>query len=168
METVVKVRVQCPQCANKFHSKTVYGVCPYCGHEAEVPDDTVISMPSLRSATTKATDKVYRDMETASIQRAEQAASVAGVPVSEMSHLKITNLRDNVQIGETYAMPPPVNEVTKQMELMRARGIPVGFTANPNASFENTGPVDASRSGSRVLDNINPASRANKLGAVFK
>src|SRR5262252_1727992 len=94
VETRVKVRLQCPKCANKFYGKSAFGVCPYCGHEADEPDDTVIPMPSLRSATTKATDKVYRDMETASIQRAEQAASMAGVPVSEMSHLKITNLRD--------------------------------------------------------------------------
>src|SRR5215472_4902554 len=121
-ETKVRQRVQCPECANKFYSDSVWGMCPHCGYQAEEPDDTVISLPALRSATTKATDKVYRDMETASIHRAEQAAAMAGVPVSEMSHLKITNLRDNVQNGETYAMPPPVNEVTKQMELMRARG----------------------------------------------
>jgi hypothetical protein len=166
METVVKVRVQCPECANKFYSKTVYGMCPFCGHEAEEPDDTVISLPAIRNATTKATDKVYRDMETASIHRAEEAARVAGVPVAEMSHLKITNLRDNVQNGETYAMPQPVNDVTKQMDMMRARGMPVGWTANPYG--QNTGPVDSSRSGGRVLDTINPSSRSNKLGATFK
>jgi hypothetical protein len=166
METVVKVRVQCPECANKFYSKTVYGMCPFCGHEAEEPDDTVISLPAIRNATTKATDKVYRDMETASIHRAEEAARVAGVPVAEMSHLKITNLRDNVQNGETYAVPQPVNDVTKQMDMMRARGMPVGWTANPYG--QNTGPVDSSRSGGGVLDTINPSSRSNKLGATFK
>ena len=167
--TEVKVRLQCPECAHKFYAKTAFPeCCPNCQYEYDPePDDTVIPMPSLRSATTKATDKVYRDMETASIHRAEQAAAMAGVPVSEMSHLKITNLRDNVQNGETYAMPPPVNEVTKQMELMRARGFPVGFSGNPNIG-NNSGPTDASRSGGRVLDTINPNSRSNPLGATFK
>ena len=166
MVTVVKVKVQCPQCAQKFHSKSVFGICPHCGYEAEEPDDTVIPMPSLRSATTKATDKVYRDMETSSIHRAEQAAAMAGVPVSEMSHLKITNLRDNVQIGETYAMPVK-NAVTDQMDFMRARGGQVGFvdgssfSANVNQGF-------APRAGAKVLDNINPNARGNKLGAQFK
>jgi len=165
-ETRIKRRVQCPQCAEKFYAISVWGCCPHCGYEAEEPDDTVISLPAIRAATTKATDKVYRDMETASIHRAEQAAAMAGVPVSEMSHLKITNLRDNVQNGETYAMPPPPNNpVTQQMELMKQRGMPVGFIGNPNVG---TGPTDAARSGGRVLDAINPNSRANPLGATFK
>jgi len=161
METRVKVRVQCPSCAHKFYSKSVFGMCPNCGHEAEEPDDTVISLPAIRAATTKATDKVYRDMETASIHRAEQAAAMAGVPVSEMSHLKITNLRDNVLPGETYAMPVR-NPVTERMDQMRAAGMPVGNVGvNPMAGA-------APDAGSRMLDRINPANRANPLGAVFK
>jgi hypothetical protein len=165
MVTVVKVKVQCPECANKFYSKTVYGVCPHCGHEAEEPDDTVIPMPALRSATTKATDKVYRDMETASIHRAEEAARVAGVPVSEMSHLKITNLRDNVKEGETYAMPVN-NPVTQQMEMMRQNGMQAGFVVGSSfAASVNQG--YAPRAGAGVLDKINPNARGNKLGARF-
>ena len=166
MGTVIKVRVQCPECANKFYAKTVYGVCPYCGHEAEEPDDTVIPMPSLRSATTGATDKVYRDIETASIHRAEEAARMAGVPVSEMSHLKITNLRDNVQNGETYAMPIR-NAVTDRMAQMQSMGQQTGFVdgsgfaANVNQGY-------APRAGAQVLDKLNPNSRSNKLGATFK
>ena len=165
-DTVVKRRVQCPQCAHKFYAMSIWGCCPECGYEAEEPDDTVITLPSLRSATTKATDKVYRDMETASIHRAEQAAAMAGVPVSEMSHLKITNLRDNVQTGETYAMPVK-NPVTDQMEIMRQRGMATGFVdgsgfaANVNQGF-------APRAGANVLDNINPNARGNKLNASFK
>jgi len=166
METRVKVKVQCPQCANKFYSKTVYGICPHCGHEADEPDDTVITMPSLRSATTGATDKVYRDMETASIHRAEEAARVAGVPVSEMSHLKITNLRDNVREGETYAMPVR-NAVTDQMDLMKARGMQSGWV-NGATFAQDTGKGFAPHSGANVLDRINPDARSNKLGAQFK
>ena len=161
-----KVRLQCPKCAQKFHANSIWGICPHCGYEAEEPDDTVISLPALRSATTKATDQVYRDMETASVHRAEQAAAMAGVPVSEMSHLKITNLRDNVKEGETYAMPVN-NAVTQRMDQMKAMGMQTGwmdgssFAANVNTGF-------APRSGANVMDNINPNARGNKLGATFK
>jgi hypothetical protein len=121
-------------------------------------------MPALRSATTKATDKVYRDMETASIHRAEEAARMAGVPVSEMSHLKITNLRDNVHEGETYAMPVN-NPVTQQMERMKAAGMPAGFVGSNYAGDVKTG--YAPNAGAHVLDTINPNARGNKLGAKF-
>jgi len=168
MVTRIKVRLQCPECAHKFYAKTAFPeCCPNCQYEYDPePEDTVIPMPSLRSATTKATDKVYRDMETASIHRAEEAARMAGVPVSEMSHLKITNLRDNVQPGETYAMPVK-NTVTERMDEMQAKGMQAGFvdgsafSANVNSGF-------APRSGASVLDKINPNARSNKLGATFK
>jgi len=168
VETRVKVRLQCPECAHKFYAKTAFpGCCPNCEYEYEPePDDTVISLPSLRSATTKATDKVYRDMETASIHRAEQAAAMAGVPVSEMSHLKITNLRDNVQVGETYAMPVK-NAVTDQMDVMRANGMQAGFV-DGSTFAANVSQGFAPRSGASVLDRINPSARGNKLNAQFK
>jgi hypothetical protein len=74
----------------------------------EDPGD-IVTMPALRSATSSTPDKVFREMEEKSIARAEAAASMAGVPVAEMSHLKITDLRDNVKDGETYAKPVQVS-----------------------------------------------------------
>ena len=164
--TEVKRRVQCPECGDKFYAKSIWGMCPYCGYECEEPGNAVISLPAIRAATTKATDKVYRDMETASIYRAEQAAAMAGVPVSEMSHLKITNLRDNVQVGETYAMPVR-NAVTERMDQMKAAGMQAGFMdGNAFAANVNTG--FAPRSGAKILDTVNPNARSNKLGATFR
>lgn len=71
-------------------------------------------MPFIRSAATKAADGVYRQMETASQYRAERAAEMAGVPVSEMADLRITNLRDNLRQGDIAAMPVD-NSVTQAM-----------------------------------------------------
>lgn len=68
--------------------------CPNCDYDMALPDGDAVTMPAFNSWRSKVTDKVYRDMEAASIARAEHAASVAGVPVSDMSHLKITNLND--------------------------------------------------------------------------
>jgi hypothetical protein len=105
----INVRLRCDQCGNKFYAKTAYPeCCPICGAEREDDPGDVISMPALRSATTATPDKVFREMEEKSIARAEAAASMAGVPVAEMSHLKITDLRDNVKDGETYAKPVQV------------------------------------------------------------
>lgn len=103
--------IRCPLCRDKFShdaTKPFPDECPSC-HEfiGSGRDDTVITMPALRSAATKANDDVYRQMERSSEHRAEQAAQMAGVPVSEMSDLKITNLRDNKGYGDVMAPPPP-------------------------------------------------------------
>ena len=103
--------LRCPCCRVKvpWESGTAYpDECPSC-HEfiGSGRDDTVITMPALRSAATRANDDVYRQMERSSEHRAEQAAQMAGVPVSEMADLKITNLRDNRSNGDIMAPPPP-------------------------------------------------------------
>jgi hypothetical protein len=111
----------------------------------------------------KATDNCYRQLEQQSEVRAQMAADQLGVPVSEMSHLKVTNLRDNVQPGESYAVPVK-NEVTKQMERM---GMP-GFQQSPDLSGA-TGAVTVNgktvqgvepRAGMRAMDMLQ--SRFNR------
>ncbi len=101
---------------------------PGCDYVAKPKDSDVIviSAPFIGSAKTKATDACYRELETSSAARAEAAAHMAGVPVSEMSHLKVTNIRDTKE-GEVAAMPV-VNDVTRQMDLIKARGGQAGFT----------------------------------------
>jgi hypothetical protein len=127
MVTKTRIRLQCPECAHKFYSVTMFpDCCPGCGYVYEEPDNE-IALPSIGSLKSAVIDKTYRDLEVTSAHRAEQAAAMAGVPVSEMSHLKVTDLRDNVQVGETYAKTPVSNPVTQQMELMQKRGIPIGF-----------------------------------------
>lgn len=170
----VNIRLQCPKCAHKFYSKTMNpDCCPECGYEYDPPDDTVISMPALRTAVSTSVDQVYRDMERASEHRAEQAAAMLGVPVSEMSGLKMTNLRDNQREGDIAAVPV-VNDVTRQMDFIQSRGGTAGFaggsefkagiadgTVNVNGQiFTGIEP----RAGNRTLQAINPNSNANTLG----
>jgi hypothetical protein len=53
-------------------------------------------------------DRVYRQLEASSYARAEQAASMMNVPVSEMSNIKMTDMRDNLREGDISAkMPTP-------------------------------------------------------------
>ena len=121
----------CPSCRGKFpwDPKIALSRCPLpgCGYETDPPDDTVICMPSLRGARMAQTDRSYRELEQSSEVRAQLAASALGVPVAEMSHLKVTNIKDNCKPGEVAAMLV-VNDVTRHMDMLKARGGQVGFT----------------------------------------
>ena len=135
---MARFQIRCPGCRKPFPWDPAIDLperCPLkgCGYvaakrEPEVDEDgvIVIAAPFLRSARMKAVDSTYRELETSSEHRAQMAADAAGVPVSEMSHLKVTNIRDNLKPGEIAAMPV-VNDVTKQMDRMKAGGMPVGF-----------------------------------------
>lgn len=151
--TKTRVRLQCPQCTHKFYSVTVFpDCCPGCGYVYEPPDDNVISMPAIRSAVARSVDQVYRDMERSSEVRAEQAAAMAGVPVSDMSGLKVTNLRDNTREGEIAAMPV-TNAVTQQMDMIMARGGSVGFA--DGAAFAQAAHVGPdAHAGAKALGSI--------------
>jgi hypothetical protein len=140
--------------------------CDYVAKPKEADENgvIVISAPFIGSAKTKATDGCYRQLEESSAARAEAAAHFAGVPVSEMSHLKVTNLKDNTREGEVAAIPV-VNEVTKQMDMIKARGGQSGFTGS--ATPIDTGTADGAitvngqtirgiqpRAGIRAMDSI--------------
>ena len=168
-----RFKLQCPQCAHKFYSVSAFpDCCPACGHEPEEPDDTVISMPAIRSAVAKSVDQVYRDIERTSEVRVEQAAAMAGVDRAEMAGLKVTNLRDNTQYGEIAAMPV-VNDVTRQMDYMKSRGGTVGFSGGAELKPDIAqGAINVNgqimrgiepRAGSRVMHAINPNADANIL-----
>lgn len=105
--------IRCSVCRVKFSWKPADGLPDECpnpecrtrmGHDN---DDTVICMPSLRSARTDANDKVYRDMERGSEIRAQAAAELTGASVAEMSALKITDLKPTRHEGDVAAPPLP-------------------------------------------------------------
>lgn len=114
------VKIRCPECRGKFKWDMGKGwpeKCQLgCGFvmACDRADDDVV-MPFIRTAATSATDKTYRDMERGSEVRAQAAADLAGVPVSEMSNLKITNLNDRRDV-EVQAMPVnnPVSQFMDQ------------------------------------------------------
>lgn len=95
-----KVRVECPKCQHRWWEKGQFPEeCPSCGYDTR-PAGDVISMPALRTAVSKVADQTYRDMEKASENRVYAAAEQAGCSPSDMAGLKMTNMRDNAQIGE--------------------------------------------------------------------
>lgn len=127
--------LKCPVCRKKFPWNPTEGMpddCALCGAVIGGGDDNVISMPAIRTAVSKATDKVYRDIEAASEVRAAQAAEVAGVPVSEMSGLKITDLRPTTHHGDVAAplLTGSAAALEQHMTAMNANGAHVGFGSN--------------------------------------
>lgn len=72
-----------------------YPECPYCASTTR----REISMPHIAKTIGKAGDMSYRQMERASEVRAQMAAETAGVDVSEMAALKISDFSDNTIQG---------------------------------------------------------------------
>jgi hypothetical protein len=95
---VAKYSAKCPECEKKFPWNPVDGypkACPHCGFDTSIDESaSAIVLPAFLTVKSKANDKLYRDMEKGSEFRAQAAADMAGVPVSEMSGLKITDLND--------------------------------------------------------------------------
>ena len=163
------MKVRCPHCRKTFPwdaSLPLPSKCPLpgCDYVAAERDDNVIviAAPFIGSARTKATDACYRELETSSAARAEAAAHMAGVPVSEMSHLKVTNLKDNTREGEVAAMPV-VNAVTRQMDMLKARGMPTGFGGAADTTSTATGAITVN---GQVIQNIEPRAGSRAMSAI--
>jgi hypothetical protein len=168
-----KFRVRCPGCRGAFPWDPAIDLperCPLpgCTYVAK-PKDTdengviVISAPFIGSAKTKATDACYRQLEQSSEARAVAAAELAGVPVSEMSHLKVTNIRDTKE-GEIAAMPV-VNDVTKQMDRIKAMGGQAGWTGaeQPIDTGTATGAITVN---GQVIQGIQPRAGIKAMESI--
>jgi endogenous inhibitor of DNA gyrase (YacG/DUF329 family) len=161
--------LRCPECRKAFKwevSKPDPRYCPLCSADlGEPPDDSVISIPAFLSAKTKANDKVYRDIEASSVVRMEKAAEAAGVPVSEMSDLKITNMRDNGREGDIAAVPV-VNDVTRQMDALNAKGGQMGFGSQSGPEFAAGIATGAVTVNGVTTHGIHPRAGAKALAAI--
>jgi hypothetical protein len=117
---MAKFSAKCPECGGKFPWEPTKGypkACPLCGFDTSIDEDaTAIVLPAFLSAKSKANDKLYRDMEKGSEFRAHAAAEMAGVPVSEMSSLKITDLNDR-RDAEISAIDREAKESAKRLGL---------------------------------------------------
>jgi len=169
---MAKFTARCPGCFGKFPWDPKLGYptrcplpgCDYTSPEMD-PDVIVIAAPFIRSPNTNKTDATYRQLERSSEMRAQMAADMAGVPVSEMSHLKVTNIKDNTQPGEIAAMPV-VNEVTKQMDRMRQRGGQVGFQANAGQAYADAAVSGAVTVNGQTVRGIEPRAGVKAMETI--
>lgn len=101
------MRLRCSECHGAFPWAGAWpNHCPLCGYHMGLPEGNEVTAPAVRHNRTGHTDRVYRDMEAGSEFRAAVAAERLGVPASEMSALKITDLGPE---------RPVVNDVTRAM-----------------------------------------------------
>lgn len=124
-------RYKCPECEGVFsylHHPNVDEdpaprFCPLCGFDSllDKPHDqpngytTEVTAPHIqKSAIVKGADYTYRAMEEASEANMHAAAEAAGVDVSEMRSLKITDMKDGLREGDVAAMP--VNPSSQAIE----------------------------------------------------
>ncbi|MBU6232339.1 hypothetical protein KGP36_06930 [Patescibacteria group bacterium] len=75
--------------------------CPLCQQIAMM--QAQVSAPHIGRPIGRVGDQTYRQLEESSYARAEIAANLAGVDVSEMSSLKITDFNDRTIPGEVGA-----------------------------------------------------------------
>jgi hypothetical protein len=134
------MKLRCPFCRAAFPWDAALAfprVCPLCTEEIGIPDrGEVIQMPSLRSARMKATDKTYRDIEAGSEVRVERAAEITGSTKEDMAALKITNLNDNMRLGDIASME--MKQADAAMERLRA-GSPMNIGFQPNGAEYGVG-----------------------------
>jgi hypothetical protein len=161
------ILLKCPACREKFKYDVTDGwpdACPICHTNiSNKRDDDDVVVPNILSFKTKNNDKVARDIMNGSETRAELAAGMAGVPVSEMSGLKITDLND--RNDSMFATRDIVNPVTQQMDMIKARGGQVGFGATQAAEFAanahtNVEPYAGARARNRIQNALRPIGQA--------
>ena len=147
---------QCPECNGYFDHLHMHATdappsfCVLCGAStAEVTPE--LSAPHISKTIGKATDQVYRAMEDSSQHRAELAAEAAGVDVSEMSAMKLTNMRDDTREGENSVKV----EATPVSTFMANTGVGGMQTAEAAAGFAAaaaTGPF--ARQGNKTMTDV--------------
>jgi hypothetical protein len=115
------IRLRCPSCKGEFdwfrHPSTEEPprFCALCGFDsAGEAMDQAITMPHVRSGHAKnvmdSADQTYRDIETGSAARAMIAEGQTG---ENASGLKITDLNDNMKVGDIAAKDIPPNPVSE-------------------------------------------------------
>jgi hypothetical protein len=133
----VAVLLKCPACREKFKYDVTDGwpdCCPICKTDINNRrDDDDVVMPNILSFKTKNNDGVARQIMDGSETRVELAAAMAGVPVNEMSGLKITDLND--RNDAEFSAKEVVNPVTQQMDMIKARGGQIGFGSTQAQEF---------------------------------
>jgi len=75
--------------------------CPICNSYIGSGDNDEVAAPNISYGSKRGPDRLYRDMEQKSELRAQMAAERTGMSASEVSHLKMTDMRDNMRTGDT-------------------------------------------------------------------
>ena len=134
----MKLRLQCSICAEKFvwHGDEFPDECPVCGKYIGNDGKPEVAAPFIGLKAAKNGDGIYRAMQRGAEHRIDVASNMLGVPRSELSDMKITNMGDNARPGEDSA---PQLSVAAQQALAfnnkeAAQSIPMEIAGNAMTS----------------------------------
>lgn len=134
---------RCPSCKKEFtylqhpsDAPVAPRFCPVCGFDTEAEDQAlegVIGAPHIARPIAGIVDRNYREMEAGAEHRANMARE-QGLDDAAANDLKLTDMRDNVQVGESSVVPI-TNDITRVMDA--TPGV-TGFTGANGAGFAST------------------------------
>lgn len=162
-------KYECPDCTGKFSFHHDPGdcpppqFCPLCG--SNVSSDELYQPPLLHIAKSigKVADDTYRQMEQASDARIEMAAEMTGYDRSELSGMKITDMRDNMREGDVAANLPS-NPVSQALEAQQGhQNSMVGFQkAAPGIQMPHIEP----KAGARAMKSTTEFHKKNSASII--
>lgn len=161
---------QCPDCDGVFehlHMRVVEeppAFCPLCGSSTSA--EAQLSAPHIAKSIGKVADGVYRQMSDGAEVRAAAAAEMMGVDPSEMSAMKMTNMRDDVRVGETSVVsaPTPVSAALDQRRSVTPVGLQDAKAVSQFVADTRKGAY--SGAGSQILDKVK-ANHAREIPRVI-
>jgi hypothetical protein len=165
------MKLRCTYCRGAFPWEASLPwpkACPLCGEDIGIPDrgDNGVVMPFIRSAKMGANDKVYRDIEAGSEARVERAAELTGATRDDMSSLKITNMHDNMKLGDIASMETSQAEAALA-RLQASSPMKIGFQPN-GAEFSSGIAQGAVAVNGKVTTGIEPNAGARAAQRVAR
>lgn len=156
------IRIRCLLCREPFRWDTNDGWpshCPVCNGYIGSDGNDEVATPFISKAQNKGPDRVYRDMEAKSEFRAQQAAELMGASAAEVSHLKMTDMKDNLRAGD-MAFSNNLNAQQQQMSNQMTLNPSLGIQASAGT---NVGPEP--RAGTRYIQEVLKPNHFKKSGA---
>jgi hypothetical protein len=138
----IMIRIRCLVCREAFRWDASQGMpeyCPIptCGAYIGSDGKDEVAAPFISTFRGKNPDRLYRDMEAKSEFRAQQAAEMSGLSTSEVSHLRMTDMKDGMRQGDTAF----TDNMTPQQRAMAAQMAPAQGSLGLQASQgTNIGP----------------------------
>lgn len=151
---MIRRQYRCPFCkglfwveiASRNAKASLPEECPLCqntGTRTAPVDTSPPVAPYLALGKSKAADAYYRAQEEASVERVRMAAAMTGESEASLSDLKITNMKDHMEVGEIAAMPVS-NEVSKVVDQHPSM---FGLQTRPEAVQQAAGYAAAAHTG---------------------
>lgn len=158
------MKLRCPLCRDTFSWKVEQGFpkhCPQCGEYIGSDGKDEVVIPFISKAKNLGADRVYRQMEQSSEARMEAAAEATGLPKSEFSSMKVTDMNTQLREGDMAFKPtPPSKEMQSMIDSNPGR---FGFQQGQNgAEFaRSTGVGPHPHAGAGALNTIRSMHSAN-------